>query len=512
MSEASPGTILFVSAENPSGLPCWPALCQEGFVVHRAATGAEALDRAASATDLVIVNGHLPDLSGPEVCRRLKASPLTAAVPVLRLCAPTEGEDEPGGWDGLADGSLSTPVAPRALLAQVKALLRARRAERALRDSEALYHSLVETLPVCIFRKDLEGRFTFANRSFCAELHRPLEEIVGRTDRDFYPPEVAEKYAGDDRRVAETGCSFEDVEEHWAPGKEKTYAAVLKGPLRDSRGQVVGVQGVFWDVTARKRAEAELAHTAIEFGIARRIQQKFFPRMAPRLAGGEGGCDLDLGGASYPAEAIGGDYFDYLPLPDGSLGIAIGDVSGHGIGPALLVAIARAYLRACAEAEADVGAILDRVNRLLVPDMEGDRYVTMLLARLDPRTRTLLYASAGHATAYVLNSAGEVKRTLESTGMPLGIVANATFPLGAEAKLDEGDLVVLLTDGIAEARAPDGAPFETERLLDLVRRFRDRPALQIVEELHSSVRACAQHLPQDDDVTATIVKVGPCAG
>jgi sigma-B regulation protein RsbU (phosphoserine phosphatase) len=506
MSETSPVTILFVSADEPSSLPHRTVLAQEGFTVCHARTGAEALDIAEEAPGLVIVNGHLPDLSGPEVCRRLKAAPHTAAVPVLRLCPPTEVEDEAAGWDGLADGWLTAP-SPRTLLAQIKSLLRARRAERALRDSEALYHSLVEALPLCILRKDLRGRFTFANQPFCAELHCPLEEIVGCTDYDFYPVELADKYSHDDRRVLKTGTIFEDVEEHTADG-QTSYVHVLKGPLRDSHGRVIGLQTVFWDVTARKRAEAEMERTATEMGVARRIQQKFFPRVPPPSLN-YGAGQFDVGGSSHPADEIGGDYFDYLPLPDGALGVAIGDVSGHGVGPALLMAIARAYLRACAEAEADVGAILGRVNRLLAPDIEGDRYITMLLARIDPEARSLIYASAGHATGYVLGPTGEVKHALESTTMPLGISSQTRFPPSAPVALAAGDLVLLLTDGVVEGRDPHGRPFGAQRVLDLVRAHRPASAREIVESIYQGVRAFAENMPQDDDITATVIKIGP---
>ena len=128
------------------------------------------------------------------------------------------------------------------------------RAESVLKDSEALYSSLVENLPVQVLRKDLEGRFTFANKSFCELLGRPLEEIVGKTDFDFYPPELAEKYRQDDRRVAESGELFETVEENRSDG-ETRYVEVMKSPVRDAAGATVGVQVVFWDVTERKKAQ-----------------------------------------------------------------------------------------------------------------------------------------------------------------------------------------------------------------------------------------------------------------
>jgi PAS domain S-box-containing protein len=133
-----------------------------------------------------------------------------------------------------------------------------RRAVQALRETEVLYHSLVETLPQMILRKDLEGRFTFANQRLCAELGRSLKEIVGKTDFDFWPRELAEKYRRDDRRVIESGQVLDVVEEHVTPQGEKLYVQVMKTPLFGHDGKPIGIQGIFWDVSARIRAEDQL--------------------------------------------------------------------------------------------------------------------------------------------------------------------------------------------------------------------------------------------------------------
>jgi phosphoserine phosphatase RsbU/P len=511
MSAHAPLTVLLVDRDGPESAGLADALGRAGYVVRRARTGGDGLHQARERPALVLLAVHLPDMSGFEVCRLLKSDPATASCLVLLLsCAG--GAERAAALEGGADGYLLRPVHPRELLAQVRALLRLRRAEEALRDSEALYHSLVENLPVFLIRKDRQGRFTFANRPFCNELKVAPEGLLGKTDFDFYAPELAAKYVADDRRVMETGEPFQGVERHQPPGGERTYVEVLKAPVRDARGRVVGVQGIFWDVTARKRAEEELARNAAEFRVARRIQQQLFPTSTPGLAGldiGSATFGFDIGGASYPAEAIGGDYYDYLPLPDGSLGVAVGDVSGHGLGPALLMAELRAYLRAFAQTETDPAAVLRAVNRLIVQDVEGDRFITLLLARLDARGRRLRYASAGHPTGYLLDPSGAVKEVLKSTGIPLGVFADAEFRCGAETALGPGDLVLLLTDGVAEARAPDGSAFGTERVLDLVRHCRAGSARQIVEELYLAVRAFSQGQPQFDDITATVIKVGP---
>ena len=137
---------------------------------------------------------------------------------------------------------------------------RARRqeAEESLLETEAIYHSLVENLPISLFRKDVEGRFIYANEPFCEKLGYQLDEIVGRTDYDFFPPELAEKYRANDKAVAESGHVFEDIERHRSPKGEDLFVHVLKAPVMDSNGNVTGVQALFWDVTMRKRAENQL--------------------------------------------------------------------------------------------------------------------------------------------------------------------------------------------------------------------------------------------------------------
>jgi PAS domain S-box-containing protein len=134
----------------------------------------------------------------------------------------------------------------------------AKGAVEALKDSEARYMSLVENVPVSVFRKDLSGRFTFGNSQFAAVLGRGPEEFIGKTDRDLFPPELAEKYVADDLRVREGGEVYDDVEEHKLPTGETRYVHVFKTPVYDARGGVVGTQGIFWDVTARRRAEIAL--------------------------------------------------------------------------------------------------------------------------------------------------------------------------------------------------------------------------------------------------------------
>ena len=128
-------------------------------------------------------------------------------------------------------------------------------AEQALKETEAVYKSLIESLPLNVFRKDAQGRFVDANQRFCDTLGKPLGAIVGKTDSDFFPPEQVNKYRRDDSHVMEKGEALELIESYFKPSGEKLYVQVLKAPVRDARGKIVGVQGMFWDVSERIRAD-----------------------------------------------------------------------------------------------------------------------------------------------------------------------------------------------------------------------------------------------------------------
>lgn len=133
-----------------------------------------------------------------------------------------------------------------------------RTAEEELRHSQALYHSLVESLPQNIFRKDLDERFTFVSQRFCALLGKPASEILGQTDFDFFPSELARKYQADDRRILQTREIFETIEENCTPDGKKHFVQVVKIPIYDAHGSPVGIQGIFWDITEKKRNEEAL--------------------------------------------------------------------------------------------------------------------------------------------------------------------------------------------------------------------------------------------------------------
>jgi len=253
----------------------------------------------------------------------------------------------------------------------------------------------------------------------------------------------------------------------------------------------------------RHHAEEALRETSEEFRVAGEIQRRLYPDAAPQVEG------FDIAGALYPAKATAGDYFDFIPMIDDCLGIVVGDVSSHGMGPALLMSETRACLRTLAQTHFDVGDILTRANRVLAADTGDFHFVTLAMARLDPRERTLLYASAGQR-GYLLGASGNVD-ILDSTSLPLGISEETVVPTAPPRSLAEGDVVTFFTDGVIEAESPGKVRFGVERALSAIRAAQDEPARRIAELLYEEICGFSRHQPQHDDITIVVVKTEAAA-
>ena len=222
------------------------------------------------------------DTYPPELAARFWAddkSVLDTGVPIIN-------QEEPGlDSQGNPRWMLTTKVPLRDVDGQITGLIgigrditERKQVEEALNESKLLFHLLIESLPQNIYAKDVDGRFIFANQRYCAIEGKLLEEIVGKTDFELHPPELAEKYRMDDCRVLETGKTIELVEEHQPLGEKKFFVQVIKAPLYDFKGQVAGTLGIFWDITERKQAEAELRRAQDALETAHHELQRSFVR------------------------------------------------------------------------------------------------------------------------------------------------------------------------------------------------------------------------------------------
>jgi serine phosphatase RsbU (regulator of sigma subunit) len=246
------------------------------------------------------------------------------------------------------------------------------------------------------------------------------------------------------------------------------------------------------------KAEAALREASEEFRAAKEIQQRLFPSSAPQLPG------FDIAGAAYPAKATAGDYFDYIPMLGNCLGVVVGDVSSHGMGPALLMSETRACLRTLAITLCDVGDILTRANQMLSADTHDFHFVTLALARLDPEKCELVYGSAGQRS-YLLHADRSVT-LLDSTSLPLGVDEATRVPTLPPIQLKPGDLLLLLTDGVFEAESANRQRYGVEKALEVIQANRDRSAKEIISILRGALDEFCENQPIQDDVTVVVVK------
>lgn len=244
----------------------------------------------------------------------------------------------------------------------------------------------------------------------------------------------------------------------------------------------------------------EQQRTARERNEAVRTQMRLMPDAAP----GESG--LDCAGACVPAEGVGGDYYDFLPLGSGRLGLALGDVSGKGMYAGLLAAALQARLQAItARGGESPGGVLSELNRLTVGTIEANRFATVFFGAFDPAASTLTYANAGHPPAVVLSGEGGV-RMLDATGPVIGWSADAAFEQHSAA-LAPGDLLAVYSDGLSEATAPDGRELGVDGLVAILRRHAARPAREIVDAALADIRAFSAGADAADDRTLVVSKV-----
>lgn len=252
---------------------------------------------------------------------------------------------------------------------------------------------------------------------------------------------------------------------------------------------------------------AMLDHVRAQLQAAGEIQKRLLPKAPPQVTG------FDIAGVCHPAAETGGDFFDFVKVSDYALGVLLGDVSGHGLGPAILAAEARAYLRAFSRTANSPGQVLIRSNQLLCEDTKGESFVTLFLVHLTPGSLVLRYAAAGHQ-GFIVRSSGEVA-TIDSQELPLGLGADLVAGIEGEAVLQPGDLLLLMTDGIYEAVAPQGLPrsgatmFGVARALDVVRKNVHCSAAEIIERLIAQVRQFAARRAMDDDMTVVVIKAEP---
>jgi phosphoserine phosphatase RsbU/P len=242
----------------------------------------------------------------------------------------------------------------------------------------------------------------------------------------------------------------------------------------------------------RKLLEQDLERAA-------EIQRRLLPSQAPTMRGWE------LAGYNAPCRTVGGDYYDFLSYPDGRVAVLLGDVSGKGLGAALLMSSLQARVQVIFEDPERLAEKVSCLNRSLAAHCPGNCFITFFLAVLDPAHNELVYCNAGHNAPLLLRRNEEVE-SLGATGIPLGISRLASYEQ-TSCRLEEGDLLILFSDGVTEACRPDrDEEFGEERLLAAVRQETTRPAASILEEVKENLRSFTGGAAATDDVTLVVAR------
>jgi len=263
------------------------------------------------------------------------------------------------------------------------------------------------------------------------------------------------------------------------------------------------VRGYFLSSLREAEARRQLDRVQHELGLARSIQRGLLPAETPHAPG------YDIAGWSQPADETGGDYYDWLALPDGRVVISIADATGHGIGPALVSCVCRAYFRAATQVDDAVEHAVARVNDLITADLRDGSFVTAATASLDPQQNLLHVYSAGHGP--LLYYSARERRILEweSDNVPLGLFKPMHIGPSRATQMEAGDLLLLLTDGFFEWANPEGEQYGIERLRRFVEQHGARSCGDFIAALYADVLAFARGTKQHDDLTAVAIKRVP---
>lgn len=303
---------------------------------------------------------------------------------------------------------------------------------------------------------------------------------------------------------------------------------ILAAPIRGRDGRTVGVfqllnkntgnfddaDEAFLDALSIHAAlaveNARLHSSAIEkerqdreIALVQNVQRAFQPESTDQTIG-----TLAIAGLNVLCEDASGDYYDLIELKDGRVVVVIGDVSGHGMHSALVMAQARALLRAFCATMDDLALVVNLLNDFLSKDLTSGRFMTMFIVLFDPATGVMDWCSAGHPPTLLHRVGGDVERLL-STGRVLGVFPDGKFVLGEQRTLESGDTLLLYTDGATEANAPDGEMFEEERLSDVLRQSAGGGPRALLGSISEALLDWTKQPDMGDDLTMMAVRREP---
>lgn len=410
------------------------------------------------------------------------------------------------GLDGRVIGNLAVldtrpmPEDPRArtifqiFAARASAELQRLQAEALRRETEEKYRRIIQTTDEGFILMNREFVVTDTNQAFCRMVGCSREEIVGRTPlrfvdedyRQFLMMNRDDLFAGDLTELEGTVTTLD---------RRRIPVLIHGNRLRNDRGEAVGTMLFLTDLTQQKRS----------LSLAAEVQRGLLPQEAPQIEG------LDVAGRTLSCDEIGGDYFDFLvdrQCPQDAFSMVVGDVTGHGVDAALLMATARAFLRMRASQCGDGAQIVTEMNRHLARDVtDSGRFMTLSFIRFDRSDRSLHWVRAGHPPALVYDPSVDGFRELRGRGLPLGVDDQYRYEEYVDADIASGQIIAIGTDGVWEASDRQRKYYGIKRFCDVIRRNAGLSAEAILEAVFSDIKTFTLGARQEDDITLVVAKV-----
>ncbi len=388
-----------------------------------------------------------------------------------------------------------------------------------------LFDFLLEHIPDQVYFKDRKGRFVRISRAVAEYMNASdSQEVIGKSDFDFWNEESARTAAEDERRIMETGEAIVGkIDRMTYPSGRVTWDYTTKMPLRDSQGKVIGICGINKDFTRVIKMEEELredrnrlriltaelkernAQIEADLQTARELQEALLPseyEASPQKGAG----NISFAHCYLSAAALGGDFFHIFPLSEGRAGVFICDVMGRGVRAALIAAVIRTLIEELRSMMLNPGRFLGALNlrlRSILERMEQPFDATAFYLVADPNKARMLIANAAHPKPARIRKGqglvGLLGADEHSEGPKLGVSDEATYRTEI-CGFDEGDRILLFTDGIDKGESTEGEKFGFERLLKSLGKHAHLPADELFKAVISDVREFTGKTDFDDDV------------
>jgi PAS domain S-box-containing protein len=379
--------------------------------------------------------------------------------------------------------------------ARASAELQRLRADAERRRTEEKYRRIIQTTDEGFVLMNRDLVVTDVNQSFCRMVERGREEILGRSLLTLVDEDYRQFMTVNQRNLF--AGNFTELEGRLITRSGRKIPVLMHGNrLGDNCGAASGNMIFLSDLTQNKRS----------LSLAAEVQRSLLPQETPKTEG------LDVVGRTLSCDEIGGDYFDFLwslDCPQDSFSIVVGDVTGHGVEAALLMATARAFLRMRASQCGSSAEIVTQMNRHLARDVtDSGHFMTLSFLRFDRASRSLRWVTAGHPPAVVYDPGTDRFRELRGQGLPLGVDDQYRYEENLDTDIAAGQIIAIGTDGIWEASDHQRNFYGTERFCEVIRRHAALGARDILEAVYSDIKDFTRGARQEDDITLVVAKVG----